>query len=435
MAKPVKKHVISWALYDFANSAFATTVLTVIFSVYFARAVIGEEGIELFGSLIKGDAAWGYIVSASMLIICLTAPVAGAIADMAARKKLFLTVCCYIGCLLTMFLALVGPGDWILAVALFIPANVAFAGSNVFYNAFLPEISDKEHMGRVSGFGWAVGYIGGGLCLLLNMVMIKKSELFGIPDHDHWPVRIAVLVSGIWWAVFAIPMILLVPEKAVPRKKQTQTNYFILGFKTFIGTLRKVKKFSQLARFLGAYLIYNDGVETVIALAAVFAAQELGMPQSEVIMCFLMIQGVAFFGALGFGFLADKLESKTTILITLFVFCGVIIWGYYMKSTTEFWFLGAIVGLVMGGVQSASRTMLGRFTPQEHSAEFFGFFAMSGKFSSVLGPFVYALTSQALGPRKGILSILIFFIIGITLFLTVNEKKGMEESNTRIEVE
>jgi MFS transporter, UMF1 family len=353
---------------------------------------------------------------------------------MAAKKKLFLGVCCYSGCLLTMLLALVGPGDWVLAVALFIPANVAFAGANVFYNAFLPEISDKEHMGRVSGFGWAIGYIGGGLCLLLNMVMIQKPELFGITTEGHWPVRIAVLVSGVWWAVFALPMLLMVPEKAVPKEKTPQSNYLTMGFKTLIGTFAKVKKFSQLARFLGSYLIYNDGVETVIALAAVFAAQELGMPQGEVIMCFLMIQGVAFFGALGFGFLADKLESKTTILITLFVFCGVIIWGYFMKTTTEFWYLGAIVGLVMGGVQSSSRTMLGRFTPPEHSAEFFGFFAMSGKFASVLGPFVYAITSQTLGPRKGILSILIFFIIGIILFLTVNEKKGIEESKTRIEV-
>lgn len=425
--------IFSWALYDFANSAFATTISAVIFNVYFVTVVVGKNGASIFGINIPATALWGYTVSISMFFICLTAPILGAIADFSAAKKKFLFVYCYLACVFTGLLFFVKEGDYLFAVVFFILANIGFAGGNVFYNAFLPEIADKKDMGKISGWGWALGYLGGGVCLALNLVFIEKPSFFGLPEESHFPIRLSLLSVGIWWAVFSIPLFLWVKEKAIKKKLPPGENYFTIGFKRIKHTFQKVKQYRELSKFLVSYLIYNDGIQTVIVMAAVFAAEELSMNQGEVIKCFLLIQAVAFFGSLIFGYLADKLSSKKSISITLVVWSGVVIWAFFINTKIEFWILGIIVGLVLGGSQAASRSLLGVFVPLENAAEFFGFFAISGKFSSVIGPFMFAILLHIFGAvRVSMLALLSFFVIGGIILYFVNEQKGIVEGTQPI---
>ena len=428
-----KREIFSWAMYDFANSAFATTVLAVVFGVYFATVVVGNKGASILGFNVPGDALWGYMVSVSMFLVCLSGPVLGAIADFSRTKKKFLFFCCYLGAISTGLLFFVRQNDYIMAMVFFIIANFAFAGGNIFYNALLPDIADKKNMGRISGLGWALGYLGGGMCLLLNLVMIQNPQFFGIPQVNFLPVRISLLSVGIWWALFAFPVFFWTKERNENQSFQLHIRYVNIGFRRLKSTFKKIRNYKHLTRFLLAFLIYNDGIETIIVMAALFANRELGMSQGEIIKCFLLIQGVAFIGALFFGYLCDKINIKISINITLFIWCTVAIWAFFIHSKVEFWMLGCIVGLVLGGSQSASRSLLAIFTPPENSAEFFSFFAISGKFSSVIGPFVYALLRHIFGTcRASILALIGFFVIGLFILYFVDEEKGFLESKNPI---
>jgi len=414
------RSIWAWAMYDFANSAFATTVLAVVFNVYFVTRVVPPEGLFVFGLQIPGESLWAYTVSLSMFLIFAMAPVLGAMADYYGKKKVFLTIFWLIGCAATAGLFVVKPGDVWKGIFLFVMGNVGFAGGNVFYNGFLPHLGEREVMGRVSGFGWAVGYAGGGLCLALNLVMINFPGAFGLTAGDE-AVRACFLVVGLWWFLFGLPQLFWLKEEGASKIGEAKWKALSIGCMRLWDTVRHFRRFSNLGKFLLAYLVYNDGIETIILMASIFGAQALGMAQNDLILCFLMIQGVAFLGSLLFGWSADRFRHKPTLFITLGIYVAVIIWAYVMQTRREFWVLGAIVGLILGGSQAASRSLMGILTPPQKSAEFFAFFSVVGKMTAVLGPLQFGLVTQFWGIRAGILSLLIYFVFGGALLMFVKE--------------
>ncbi len=423
-----KKEIWSWALYDFANSPFSTSVASVIFNVYFVQVVVGPAGTQFGAVSVPGTSMWGFAVAASMLLVAVSAPVLGAVADQGASKKRFLFVFCYSGVIATALLYLVEPGDVWLAVGLYIVANLGFEGSFTFYNAFLPELVDRERMGRVSGLGWAVGYIAGPLVLALNLAMIQRPEWFGLSASNHTPVRASMVVVAVWWAVFAIPIFLWVRERAPAPAPAPGENLVVAGFRRLYTTLKHIRSYRELAKFLIAFLFYNDGIQTVIVMAAVFGAETLGMTQQELILSFILVQAVAFVGALIFGYLSDRLPTKTAITITLVIWSGAVLSALFIEESWQFWVLGAIIGLVLGGSQSASRALFARFVPAHKSAEFFGFFSISQKASALLGPLFFAVISGITGStRYAIVSVIIFFLMGLFGLYFVDEKEGIRQ--------
>lgn len=426
-----KREVFGWAMYDFANSAFATTILSVIFNQYFAQVVAGgERGVDVFGFRLHGASFFTFVISLSMTLSAILSPFLGAVADASASKKRFLMTFCYIAVLSTGLLYFVREGHYWRGAILFGIANVGFAGGNVYYNAFLPEISTQRNIGRISGLGWALGYIGGGALLAINLIMLQYPERLGFPQ-GFFSVQDCFLSVALWWFLFSLPTFLFLKERGVPQTEKGNSP-FREGYRRLGETLRRIKRFRELAKFLVAFLIYNDGIETVIVMASIFGADVLKMTTGEIILYFLMIQGLAFWGSLLFGYLADRIGNKRTILFALAIWSLIVIWAFCLgviwDAKTEYWILGVLAALVMGGSQAASRSLQGLFTPEQNSAEFFGFFAVSGKFASVFGPLIYGILIALTGSvRSGILSVLVFFVVGMAILWTVDESKGIEE--------
>jgi UMF1 family MFS transporter len=426
-----KREIFGWAMYDFANSAFATTILAVIFNKYFATVVAGgEKGVEILGLRLHGASFFTFAVSLSMAITAVISPFLGAVADASASKKRFLMAFCYIAILFTGLLYFVHPGNHWRGALFFIIASIGFEGSIVYYNAFLPEISTDQNIGRISGLGWALGYIGGGALLAINLMMLQYPELLGFPA-GYFTVQDCFLSVAIWWLIFSLPTLLFLKERGQSHLS-AESNYFREGYCRIKQTFHRIKTFRELTKFLAAFVIYNDGIETVIVMASIFGAEVLGMKTGEIILFFLMIQGIAFFGSLLFGYLADAIGNKRTIMISLVIWSLIVIWAFTLgivwDPKTEYWILGVLAALVMGGSQAASRSLQGVFTPEANSAEFFGFFAVSGKFASVFGPLIYGILIAITGNvQSGILSVLLFFLAGIAILWTVDEKKGMQE--------
>lgn len=426
-----KREIFGWAMYDFANSAFATTILSVIFNQYFATVVAGgEKGVLLFGWRLHGASFFTFSISLSMAVSAVFDPFLGAVADASGKKKRFLMVFCYAAILFTGLLYFVHAGDYWMGAIFLIMANIGFAGGNVFYNAFLPEISTPDNIGRISGLGWAWGYIGGGALLALNLIMLRYPEWLGF-SAGSFTVQDCFLSVALWWLIFSIPTFILLKERKQGASTSSHLS-FRAGFRRLQRTFAQVRTFRELTKFLFAFLIYNDGIETVIVMASIFGAEVLGMKTEELIVFFLMIQAIAFMGSLAFGWLADRMGNRNTILLSLGVWSLIVIWAFELgliwDRKTEYWILGVLVALVLGGSQSVSRSLQGMFTPEANSAEFFGFFSVSGKFASVFGPLIYGILVALTGNvQSGILSVLVFFVAGMVILWTVNEKKGMEE--------
>jgi UMF1 family MFS transporter len=432
-----KREILGWVMYDFANSAFATTILAVIFNQYFATVVAGGgRGVNLFGFHLHGASFFTFSISLSMAISAFFSPFLGAVADTSGSKKRFLMAFCYTAVLFTGLLYFVHAGNYWMGAIFFIIANIGFAEGNVFYNAFLPEISADQNIGRISGLGWALGYIGGGALLAINLIMLKYPEWLGFPV-GYFTVHDCFLSVALWWLIFSLPTFLFLRERTQESPLSSERSYFQEGYRRLQHTLRRIKTFRELTKFLVAYLIYNDGIETVIVMASIFGAEVLGMETGEIILFFLMIQGIAFFGSLVFGFLADAIGNKKTIMISLGIWSLIVLWafrlGIFWNPKTEYWILGVLAAIVLGGSQAASRSLQGIFTPDGNSAEFFAFFGVSGKFASVFGPLIYGILIAITGSvRSGILSVLLFSIAGMAILWTVNEKKGMEEKEKPI---
>ena len=340
-------------------------------------------------------------------------------------------VFCYFAVLFTGLLYFVHEGDYWMGAVFFILANIGFAGGNVFYNAFLPEISTDQNIGRISGLGWALGYIGGGLLLAINLIMLKYPGWIGFPS-GYFTVQDCFFSVALWWLIFSLPTFLLLKERAYGQELLSEGGYFRAGYLRLRHTFHRIKSFRELAKFLVAFLIYNEGIETVIVMASIFGAEVLGMETNELILFFLMIQGIAFVGSMIFGVLADAIGNKRTVIVTLVIWSFIVLWAFQLgivwDPKTEYWILGVLVATVLGGSQAASRSLQGLFTPDANSAEFFGFFAVSGKFASIFGPLIYGILIAITGSvQSGVLSVLIFFVVGMVILWTVNEKRGMEE--------
>ncbi len=423
MSHPVKRREIwSWGMYDFANSAFATTILAVIFAKYFTSSVVPAEGVDFLGQTFKGPVLWNITVAVSMGWVCLTAPAIGAITDHTAAKKRFLRVFWLLGCICTAGLALVEPGMVLPGMIIFILANIGFSGGNPIYNSFLTELAPPEKRSRISSFGWGIGYVGGGLCLALNLGMIK---IWGAENA----VRPGFVVVALWWFLFSLPLFLWLRERAIPKPPIPKFRLVRKGVTDVFRTLRNIRRHRELFKFLLAFLLFNEGVQTVIINSAVYGSEVIRMEQDELILVYLMVQAVAFVGAFLLGGIADRFRSKPTLLFALVVWLAVLAFAFQAKTSTAFWILGAMVGLVMGGTQAISRGFFGELTPEKKSAEFFGFYALGGRFSAAIGPLVFGLLVHLTGGmRWGIASTGIFFVSGFLVLLCVNEKRGREEA-------
>jgi UMF1 family MFS transporter len=424
--------VWAWATYDFANSAFATTILAVIFNAYYARDVAGgSAGVALFGLRIPGASMFTVFVALSMILIALTSPLLAALSDLGSLKKRMLGLHLGLGVISTGLLYTVHEGDWLWGGLLFVIAQFGFAGGNVFYNAMLYDVADPEDFGKVSGLGWAWGYLGGGLLLAVNLVMLRFPQLVGLPD-GFFTVQDCFLSVAVWWLIFSIPVFRAVPES--PRLSGRGFGRAVRDASAALFAIfPRLRELPHFGRFFLAYLLYNDGIETVIVMASIFASQELGFSNAELIAFFLMVQGIAFAGSLFFGWLADRAGNRRTVLVSLAGWILVVLWGWKLgimgDAKTEYWILGVITATVMGGSQAASRSLQAALIPPHRSAEFFSFFGISGKFASAVGPLIFGAAVFLTGSlRSGILSLLVLFGSGFLLLLTVNEDQGRRQA-------
>ncbi|MCB9366192.1 MAG: MFS transporter [Calditrichaeota bacterium] len=420
--------VWAWATYDFGNSAFATTILAVIFNKYYAGVIAGgAAGVEVFGTRVPGTTVFSFFVSASMVLIAILGPLLSALSDLGKLKLRMLALHAGVGIAATAMLATLHEGAWLIGGLWFLVAQFGFAGGNIFYNAMLMDIADERDYAKVSAIGWAWGYLGGGLLLALNLVMLQYPHLLGAAK-GAFTVQHCFLSAAIWWAVFTIPVVLSYRSPRGNLRPRVAEAY-----RSLKKSLRGLRQLPTFSRFFLAYLLYNDGIETVIVMASIFGDQELHMATGDLVLFFLMVQGVAFVGSLIFGVIADRLDNRRAVLIGVAVWCVVALWGWQLgwlgNAQKEYWFLGILAGIVMGGTQAASRSLQAVLIPPANSAEFFSFFAISGKFASAIGPAIFGIAVWMTGSlRLGMLSLLIFFIAGAYLLWTVSEERGRAEA-------
>ncbi len=437
-----KREIFGWAMYDWANSAFSTTVGTVFLGPYLASltaeaAKAYPDGMaRLLGIPIAPDSFLPYCVSLSVGLQVFFLPILGAIADYSHIRKRMMQLFATIGAVATILFFFVTQPLWWLGGLLFILANLAFGAAIVFYNSYLPDIASEEERDRVSSYGWAMGYLGGGLLLVFNLIFYLMRERLGVPTG--LAVRINLASAGVWWLLFSNFTWSRLRPRHARRPLPPGETYVSIGFKQLFQTLRELKHFPETLKFLLAYFLYNDGIQTVIAVSATFAAAPLvrgglEVDQSTLTMVILMIQFVAFFGALFWGRLASWVGAKRSILISLVIWAAVVIYAYGglkgESRVTEFWILGAIIALVMGGSQAISRSLFAQMIPDGKEAEFYAFYEVSERGTSWTGPLLFGLVNQWSGSlRPAILSLIFFFVMGLLLLPFVNEKKAMEEA-------
>lgn len=444
MAEPMvndRREIFSWAMYDWANSAFSTTVSTVFLGPYLA-ALAAEAAraypdghARLLGIPIAPDSFFPYAVSISVFLQVLFLPILGAIADYSHMRKRMLRLFATVGATTTILLFFITIGLWWLGGLLFVVANLAFGAAIVFYNAYLPDIASEDQRDRVSSFGWAMGYLGGGLLLALNLAFYMFRDTLEMPGD--LAVRINLASAGVWWLGFSSITWAGLRSRRPPRARPPGETYFSVGFKQLKQTFRELRQFPETLKFLLAYFLYNDGIQTVIAVSATFAAAPIirggvGLDTQTLTMAILMIQFVAFFGALLWGQLAAWMGAKRAIMVSLVIWSGVVIYGYGgLRGDTrilEFFLLGALIALVLGGSQAISRSLFAQMIPDGKEAEFYSFYEVSERGTSWTGPMIFGLVNQWLGNlRYGILALIFYFIVGMILLSLVDVRKAMED--------
>ena len=484
-----RREIFGWTMYDWANSAFSTTVGTVFLGPYvtaIAEQAADAEGFLHLGSLaLRPDSLFAYTVSASVLLQVAFLPVLGALADYSHLRKKMLMFFAVLGALATSLMYFITDGGHWLGMILFMIANVSFGAGVVFYNAYLPDIASQDRRDHVSAAGFALGYAGGGLLLLLNLLMFLFSDAIGL--SEAMVARISLASAGFWWLGFSTITFRLLRSRHTVKALPPGETYLSIGFSQLAKLLgvdrqivtmlmllpllipvllllrlplwlallpgagpiivliifiaRKSKTLPEAMKYLVAYLLYNDGIQTVIAVAAIFAAVELGMAVTNRILVILMIQFVAFGGAYLFSYLARKLGAKNAILITLVIWSLAVVFAYFgmkdpsivagvgiARAELEFWVLGFVVALILGGSQALSRSLFSQMIPKNQEAEFFSFYEVSERGTSWLGTFVFARVNDITGSlRLGILSLIFFFVVGLVLLPRVNVKKAIEE--------
>jgi MFS transporter, UMF1 family len=414
----------AWATYDLANSAFITIIITAVFPGYYAK--VAAAGLPSQTAEFRFSMA----TTASLIVIAILAPILGAIADFSPVKKRMIAFFLSISVLSVAGMFFIDRGDWWLALALFVIANFGANGSFVFYDALLPHIASDEEMDRVSTAGYAMGYVGGGILLALNLAWILKPEWFGLPhgpnltpEQETLPVRLAFLSVAVWWALFSVPLFRRVPEPPV-RTGGSGGAKIKAAFGQLAHSLQELRRFRNAFFMLLAFLIYNDGIGTIYRMAAIYGTG-IGIGQNDLIGAILITQFVGVPFAFLFGALAGKIGAKQSIFLSLVVYTGISIIGYYMKTARDFLILAILVGMVQGGSQALSRSLFASLIPRHKAGEFFGFFAVVEKFAGIFGPLVFgAMIAMTGSSRNAILSVIAFFFVGGFLLCFVNVQEG-----------
>ena len=427
-ARSTRRERVAWYLYDFGNSAYAAVVLLAVYSAYFQNQVVGGA---------EGSRLWGTSISIAMIIVAITAPIMGAIADYSGAKKRFLFFFTGLSVLFTALLFFTEKGTVVMAMVFFILAEIGYRAAQIFYDALLPEIAAPEETGRIAGTGWAIGSAGGIIALLIILppILLTKSDLF--------VVRGSLVVTAIFFAIAALPVFIWLRERAQAQKLPSGVNYFDVAFTRLGQTIRTARGFKEFLKFMLAFLIYNEGVIMALDFAAIIGAVLFGLQQTGLIIFFIIVQATNVIGAILFGNLQDRFGGKRslTLSIILMVVCVLVL--FVAQNQTQFFIIGAVVGVAMAGIQSVSRAMVATFSPPGKSGEFFGFFALAGRTSSFIGPAVFgwlaaeatlwyqaqgqaALLAEQAGHRLAILSIAAFLIVGWILMAFVDEKKARE---------
>ncbi len=413
----------SWAFYDWANSAFATTVMAGFFPIFLKQYwSSGSDPTESTFQLGLANGVAG-------LVIAILAPALGAMADRGGAKKKFLMFFTVIGIVMTGALFFVQQGDWLVAVIIFVVATIGFTGGNVFYDSLIIDVATPEESDFVSAFGYSLGYLGGGLLFAVNVMMTLKPELFGLADAAA-AVRWSFISVAIWWAIFCVPVFLFVEEKGEQHEHGGVTAVVRAGFRQLRETFSEIRSLRTVFLFLLAYWFYIDGVNTVIKMAVDYGLS-LGFPTSSLITALLLVQFIGFPAAIAFGYLGQKIGTKFGLYVGLVVYTGVTFWAYTLDTVAEFYAMAVAIGLVQGGVQSLSRSFYSRIIPTDKAAEFFGFYGMLGKFAAILGPFMMGWVAISTGsPRLAIVSIGVLFVIGAVLLSFVNESDGIAQARS-----
>ena len=416
------KKVWAWSMYDWANSAFSTTVMAGFFPIFFEKYWSNPDDV------IQSTYQLGWANSLASIVIAALAPFLGAIADRGSAKKKFLIFFCYMGMVMTGGLYMVGQGQWQMAVMVYIAASVGFMGANIFYDSLLPSVAPKEKMNYVSSLGFAFGYIGGGLLFLINVLMYLHPQWFGVADAAT-AIKLSFLSVAVWWGVFTIPLLLFVPEPQISDSLPL-VRAISAGYRQLRITFKQIRQLKIIGMFLLAYWLYIDGVDTIIRMS-VKMGSSLGFEAGDLITALLMVQFIAFPAALGYNWFASKIGTKKAVLIAIGGYSVVTLLAYFMTVKLHFYILAALIGLFQGGVQALSRSLFTRLVPRGKEAEFFGFYNMLGKFAAVIGPIMMGWVTLATGNvRLGILSILILFISGALLLQKVDFEEGERLAKT-----
>jgi UMF1 family MFS transporter len=422
-----------WYFYDWANSAFSTTVATVFLGPYLLdvtkNAADAGGYVHPLGIPVLAGSFFPYVLALSVVLQVFLLPVTGAIADRVKRKRRLLALFAYIGAIATMGMYLVQGSAYLFGGLLFVIANLSFGTSVVVYNAFLPEIAEPDERDRVSSLGWALGYLGGGLLLVANLALFTAHESFGL-SAGH-AVRISLLSAGVWWALFTLIPLNTLRDRGAARPGEQGAAVVTAGFRQLLSTLRAARAYPRTLLFLTAYLLYNDGIQTVITLTAIYGKEELGFGTGTIISVTLMVQFVAFLGALLLGAFARFFGAKRVVLASLILWTGAVAGAYFLQAdaVAQFYLLAAFIGIVLGGSQALSRSLFSHMIPGGQEAEYFSLYEISERGTSWLGPLLFGLTLQSTGSyRSALASLIIFFVLGFVLLTMVDVRRAIVEA-------
>jgi MFS transporter, UMF1 family len=414
-----RKDLRAWAMYDWANSAFQTTIIAAVFPIYFHRVAAAD----LPGATATSRFAWATTIA--ILIVAIVAPLLGAIADYAAVKKKLLAAFMGLGVVSTAGMYWIQRGDWNYALVLFVLGNIGVAGSIVFYESLLPHLAEQDQLDRVSSAGYAIGYLGGGVLLGVNLLMIQQPGLFGIPDTAT-ATRLSLASVAVWWFAFSIPLFRHVPEppRRLEANERPSAGILVTGMTRLGETFRELRRYRQAFLLLLAFLVYNDGIQTIIRMATTYGT-EIGLPESAMITALLMTQFIGVPCAFLFGMLAVRTGAKAAVFGGLSVYAVIIMLGYFMTTATHFFLLAGMVGLVQGGTQALSRSLFASMIPRHKSSEFFAFFGVFERYAGILGPAIFAWVVDRSGTsRNAILAVILFFIVGAVILAFVDVGEG-----------
>ena len=438
--KQKSKLIWGWAMYDWANSAFATTVMAGFFPIFF------KQYWSIGADVNQSTAMLGFGNSIASLLVALMAPILGAIADRGSYKKKFLISFAYLGVLMTAGLYLVGKGEWVVAIFVYVMGVIGFSGANIFYDSLLPSVADESNVDSVSSLGFAMGYLGGGLLFLLNVVMTLQPTIFGLANAGE-AVRWSFVTVALWWGAFTFITIAWVPEPEIGKNERPK-NSISEGFNQLYRTFQEIRHLKTVLLFLLAYWFYIDGVDTIVKMAVDYGIT-IGFESNDLIIALLIVQFVGFPAALIFGRLGERWGVRPSIFLAIGVYIAVTIWGTMMREKYEFYVLAVVIGMVQGGIQALSRSYYSRLIPKNQAAEYFGFYNMLGKFAAILGPALMGMVGLMMrnvlmpenpnaeqlievgqdAARWSIASIIVLFVIGAVLFYFVDEEKGLIEAD------